>query len=119
MIKEAAGANLSTLASTVCFRTADGEFHGFEGVNDHGGCCFGNCTHVWNYESATPHLFPSLARSLRAASFGYSMEDSGAMNFRQVLPDGFERSGFAAADGQMGRSFTLNSIGRFRAIRRG
>jgi uncharacterized protein (DUF608 family) len=103
VIKEAAGANLSTLASTVCFRTADGEFHGFEGVNDHGGCCFGNCTHVWNYESATPHLFPSLARSLRAASFGYSMEDSGAMNFRQVLPDGFERSGFAAADGQMGQ----------------
>lgn len=102
-VKEAAGANLSTLASTVCFRTADGEFHGFEGVNDHSGCCFGNCTHVWNYESATPHLFPSLARSLRGASFGYSMEDSGAMNFRQVLPDGFERSGYAAADGQMGQ----------------
>ncbi len=103
VVKEAASANLSTLASTVCFRTADGEFHGFEGVNDRSGCCFGSCTHVWNYESATPHLFPSLARSLRAASFGYSMEDSGAMNFRQVLPDGFERSGFAAADGQMGQ----------------
>ena len=56
-VKEAASANLSTLASTTCFRTADGEFHGFEGVNDHNGCCFGNCTHVWNYESATPHLF--------------------------------------------------------------
>jgi non-lysosomal glucosylceramidase len=103
VIKEAASANLSTLVSTVCFRTTDGEFHGFEGANDHLGCCFGNCTHVWNYESATPHLFPSLARSLRAASFGYSMEDSGAMNFRQVLPDGFERSGYAAADGQMGQ----------------
>jgi non-lysosomal glucosylceramidase len=103
VIKEAASANLSTLASTTCFRTADGEFHGFEGVDDHRGCCFGNCTHVWNYESSTPHLFPTLARSLRAAAFGYSMDDAGAMHFRQLLPDGVERSGFAATDGQMGQ----------------
>ena len=103
VVKEAASANLSTLVGTTCFRTADGEFHGFEGVNDHSGCCFGNCTHVWNYESSTPHLFPSLARSLRAAAFGYSMDDQGAMHFRQLLPDGVERSGFAAADGQMGQ----------------
>ena len=34
VVKEAASANLSTLASTTCFRTADGEFHGFEGSND-------------------------------------------------------------------------------------
>jgi uncharacterized protein (DUF608 family) len=103
VVKEAASANLSTLATTTCFRTADGEFHGFEGVDDHKGCCSGNCTHVWNYESATPHLFPSLARSLRGAAFGYSMDDAGAMHFRQLLPDGVERSGFAAADGQMGQ----------------
>lgn len=103
VVKEAASANLSTLASTTCFRTADGEFHGFEGADDHRGCCSGNCTHVWNYESATPHLFPSLARSLRGAAFGYSMDDAGAMHFRQMLPDGVERSGFAATDGQMGQ----------------
>jgi uncharacterized protein (DUF608 family) len=103
VVKEAASANLSTLASTTCFRTADGEFHGFEGVNDHAGCCPGNCTHVWNYESATAHLFPTLARSLRKASFGYSMDDAGAMHFRQLLPDGKQRSGYAAADGQMGQ----------------
>ncbi len=103
VIKEAASANLSTLASTTCFRTADGEFHGFEGVDDHLGCCFGNCTHVWNYETATAHLFPSFARSLRKAAFGFSMDDAGAMHFRQLLPDGKERSGFAASDGQMGQ----------------
>ena len=103
VVKEAASANLSTLASTTCFRTADGEFHGFEGVNDHIGCCFGNCTHVWNYETATAHLFPSFARSLRRASFGYSMDDNGGMRFRQLLPDGKERWDFAAADGQMGQ----------------
>jgi non-lysosomal glucosylceramidase len=103
VVKEAASANLSTLASTTCFRTADGEFHGFEGVDDHSGCCFGNCTHVWNYETATAHLFPSFARSLRKASFGYSMDDDGGMRFRQLLPDGKDRFGFAAADGQMGQ----------------
>ncbi|MDQ1453127.1 MAG: non-lysosomal glucosylceramidase [Acidobacteriaceae bacterium] len=102
-VKEAASANLSTLASTTCFRTADGEFHGFEGVDDTHGCCFGNCTHVWNYETATAFLFPSFARSLRKASFGYSMDDAGAMRFRQMLPDGYDRFGWAAADGQMGQ----------------
>jgi non-lysosomal glucosylceramidase len=102
-IKEAAMANLSTLVSTTCFRTADGEFHGFEGVNDKLGCCYGNCTHVWNYEAATAYLFPSLSRSLRRAAFGFSMDDRGALYFRQSLPDGIARDGFVAADGQMGQ----------------
>ena len=102
-VKEAASANLSTLATTTCFRTADGEFHGFEGSDDHLGCCFGNCTHVWNYETATVFLFPSYARSLREAAFGYSMDDQGGMRFRQLLPDGKQRYHIAAADGQMGQ----------------
>jgi uncharacterized protein (DUF608 family) len=102
-VKEAAGANLSTLATTTCFRTADGEFHAWEGSDDQGGCCFGNCTHVWNYETATAFLFPSFARSLRRSAFGYSMDDAGAIHFRQLLPEGKGRSGYAAADGQMGQ----------------
>jgi non-lysosomal glucosylceramidase len=102
-VKEAASATLSTLATTTCFRTADGEFHGFEGSDDHRGCCFGNCTHVWNYETATAFLFPSFARSLRKAAFGYSMDDQGGMRFRQLLPDGKARYHIAAADGQMGQ----------------
>jgi uncharacterized protein (DUF608 family) len=102
-VKEAASANLSTLATTTCFRTADGEFHAFEGSDDSQGCCFGNCTHVWNYETATAFLFPSFARSLRRSAFGYSMDDAGAIHFRQLLPEGKARSGFAAADGQMGQ----------------
>lgn len=103
VVKEAASANLSTLATTTCFRTADGEFHGFEGSNDAIGCCFGNCTHVWNYETATTFIFPSFAHSLRRSAFGYSMDAAGAIHFRQLLPDGKARSGFAAADGQMGQ----------------
>ena len=102
-VKEAASANLSTLATTTCFRTADGEFHAFEGSGDNTGCCFGNCTHVWNYETATAFLFPQYARSLRRNAFGYSMDDAGAMRFREYLPVGKERFGYAAADGQMGQ----------------
>jgi non-lysosomal glucosylceramidase len=102
-VKEAASANLSTLATTTCFRTADGEFHAFEGSDDTQGCCFGNCTHVWNYETATAFLFPTFARSLRRSAFGYSMDEAGAIHFRQLLPEGKARSGFAAADGQMGQ----------------
>lgn len=102
-VKDAAMANLSTLVTQTCFRTADGEFHGFEGCNDKSGCCYGNCTHVWNYETATAHLFPALSVSLRRAAFGYSLDAAGAIRFRQLLPDGMERSGVAAADGQMGQ----------------
>jgi len=102
-LRDAATANLSTLVTQTCFRTADGEFHGFEGCNDHSGCCFGNCLHVWNYETTTQYVFPSLARSLRKAAFGYAQDEQGGMRFRQLLPDGGGRSGVAAADGQMGQ----------------
>ncbi len=107
VIKEAAMANLSTLVSTTSFRTADGAFHGFEGSNDQSGCCFGNCTHVWNYETATNFLFPSLARSLRESAFGYCTDERGAMGFRQLLPDGKQQNGISAADGQMGQIMHL------------
>ncbi|MCZ2079995.1 MAG: non-lysosomal glucosylceramidase [Bryobacterales bacterium] len=106
-VRDAATANLSTFASTTCFRTADGEFHTFEGSNDQRGCCFGNCTHVWNYEAATPHLFPSLSRSLRDSAFGFCTDEQGLMDFRQLLPAGKQRWGSAAADGQMGAIMKL------------
>ncbi len=102
-VRDAAMSTLSTLVTQTCFRTADGEFHGFEGSSDHSGCCFGNCTHVWNYETATQHLFPTLARSLRKAAFGFSEDEKGGMHVRQLLPDGQQRFGYAAADGQMGQ----------------
>ena len=85
-IKDAAGANLSTLVTQVCFRTADGEFHAFEGADDHSGCCHGSCAHVWNYETATAHIFPSFARSLRGSAFGYQMDSNGGIRFRERLP---------------------------------
>ncbi|MCC6858304.1 MAG: hypothetical protein IT158_07080 [Bryobacterales bacterium] len=101
-VKEAAMANLSTLATNTCFRSAKGVFHGFEGTHDQRGCCMGSCTHVWNYESSTHHLFPSLARSMREAAFR-AMSEEGAVPNRILLPEGKQHSGMPAADGQMGQ----------------
>ncbi|HET8548484.1 MAG TPA: GH116 family glycosyl-hydrolase [Bryobacteraceae bacterium] len=102
-IKEAAMANLSTLATPVCFRTADGRFRGFEGANDDSGCCFGNCSHVWNYESVTQHLFPTLARSQREAGFETATRMEGVLPIRVQLPEGKQTTGTTAIDGTMGQ----------------
>lgn len=106
-VVDAAMSNLSTLAATTSFRTADGRFHGFEGTNDQGGCCFGSCTHVWNYETATDFLFPALARSRREASFTYLTAENGQMYFREPLPFRPPEKATAAADGQMGQIVKL------------
>lgn len=102
-VKDAALSNLSTLATQTCFRTADGEFYGFEGSNDKNGCCHGSCTHVWNYETTTAHVFPKLSRSLRKGTFFVTMDDRGGLRFRESLPPGGPLFGTAAADGQMGQ----------------
>lgn len=106
-VREAAMANLTTLVFPTSFRTADGVFHGVEGCNDQLGCCFGTCTHVWNYETATAHVFPSLSRSRRDASFGDCLDEHGLMSFRQLLPPGKAKWSHAAADGQMGQIMHL------------
>lgn len=102
-VKEAALFNLSTLRTQTCFRTADGRFWGWEGCGDDTGCCLGNCTHVWNYEHATPYLFGELAKSMRDTEFTYGVGEGGRMSFRIQLPlDRARAEGVAAADGQMG-----------------
>jgi non-lysosomal glucosylceramidase len=104
-LREAALFNLSTLRSQTCFRTADGRFFGWEGCFDRIGSCHGSCTHVWNYEHATAHLFPELAQSMRETEFSdHAMTADGLMTFRVALPLGpVETSrALAAADGQMG-----------------
>ena len=101
-VKEAALNNLSTLRSQTCFRTADGGFYGFEGGCDDRGCCFGFCTHVWNYEQATAFLFPELARSMRENELQQGTLPGGMNCFRLRLPPGGEPWPHAAADGQMG-----------------
>ncbi len=102
-VKEAALFNVSTLRTQTCFRTPDGRFFGFEGSAPQKGCCHGSCTHVWNYEQATPYLFGSLALGMREVEFGFATAESGLMSFRVALPlDRGQEFGKAAADGQMG-----------------
>ncbi len=102
-VKEAALYNLSTLRCQTCFRTPDGYFFGFEGSLPRSGSCYGNCTHVWNYEQATGFLFGDLSRKMRDLEFNYATDSRGMMNFRINLPLtdslGFDK---CAADGQMG-----------------
>jgi non-lysosomal glucosylceramidase len=103
-ITEAALANLSTLRSTTVFRTPDGYLFGWEGCHDSAGCCHGSCTHVWNYEQATPFLFGDLARGMREVEFLHATRDAdGLMAFRVALPLARAMAWpVAAADGQLG-----------------
>jgi non-lysosomal glucosylceramidase len=102
-VKEAALFNVSTLRSQTCFRTPDGHLFGFEGCATQRGCCHGSCTHVWNYEVATPFLFGELARCMRVIELDHATDDQGLMSFRVGLPlDRARHFGKAAADGQMG-----------------
>ena len=103
VVKEAALFNLSTLRSQTVFRTPDGFMFGWEGCDDTAGCCFGSCTHVWNYEQATAFLFGGLALGMREVEFNYATRRDGGMSFRVDLPLEHAQSwSLAAADGQMG-----------------
>lgn len=103
VIKEAALFNLATLRSQTVFRLPSGHLMGWEGVMDRAGSCQGSCTHVWNYEVATPFLFGELAKTMRDVEFNYATKDNGLMNFRAALPLAEAADGnAAAADGQMG-----------------
>lgn len=102
-VKEAALFNLATLRSQTVFRLPSGHLMGWEGVMDRFGSCAGSCTHVWNYEMATPFLFGELARTMRDVEFNYATKENGLMNFRAALPLSEAAKGnAAAADGQMG-----------------
>jgi uncharacterized protein (DUF608 family) len=109
IVKEAALFNLSTLRTQTAFRAADGNLYGWEGCNDHGGCCHGSCTHVWNYEQTTPFLFGELARSMRTVEFAHATSESGLQSFRVNLPVMQHATDWnkAAADGQMGTIMKL------------
>lgn len=103
VIKEAALFNLATLRSQTVFRIPSGHLMGWEGVMDRFGSCAGSCTHVWNYEVATPFLFGELSKTMRDVEFNYATKENGLMNFRAALPLKNAANGnSAAADGQMG-----------------
>lgn len=103
VVKEAALFNLSTLRSQTVFRIKDGHMMGWEGVMNEFGSCYGSCTHVWNYEVATPFLFGELAQTMRDVEFNYASDTTGLMCFRAGLPlSAACTNKSTAADGQMG-----------------
>jgi uncharacterized protein (DUF608 family) len=104
VVKEAALFNLSTLRSQTVFRLPSGHLMGWEGVMNEAGSCYGNCTHVWNYENATAFLFGDLAKSMREVEMVYGTKDNGKMMNRVSLPleSNLKIDHVAAADGQMG-----------------
>lgn len=86
-------ANASTLATSTCYRLANGRFWGWEGV----GCCEGTCGHVWQYAHSAARLFPQLERDTRErVDFGLALQPNGAIHFRA------EHNSIPAVDGQAG-----------------
>lgn len=102
-ILEAVVTNLTILKSPTVMRQADGRLWGWEGCKDNQGCCYGSCTHVWNYAQSIPHLFPALERSLRETEFKVDQDSKGHQAFRTPLPIRPPVHDFhSAADGQLG-----------------
>jgi uncharacterized protein (DUF608 family) len=115
VIKEAALFNVANLRCQTVFRTRDGLPFAWEGTGSirgtkigaekSSGWGFGTCTHVWNYETATPFLFGKLSAKFREVEFLHATEEDGGMNFRIPLPLHSENTidwKHRAADGQMG-----------------
>lgn len=85
--------NTCILATSTCYRFANGRFYGWEGV----GCCAGTCGHVYHYAHAIARLFPELERDTRErVDFGLALKPDGAIRFRG------ERNAIPAIDAQAG-----------------
>ena len=103
VVKEAALFNLTSMRSQTVFRIPSGHLMGWEGIMDEVGSCYGSCTHVWNYETATSFLFSELAQTMRDVEFTYATSDKGHMMNRVKFPlESNKGHHTAAADGQMG-----------------
>ncbi|MBN2882105.1 MAG: hypothetical protein JXN10_01140, partial [Clostridia bacterium] len=102
-VMEAVTANLSILKSPTILRQRDGRLWAWEGCCDTAGCCYGSCTHVWNYAQAICHLFPELERTFRKTEFNESQNEDGHQAFRSSIPIRPAIHNFhAASDGQLG-----------------
>ena len=102
-IMDAVTANLSILKSPTILRQKDGRLWAWEGCCDSAGCCYGSCTHVWNYAQAICHLFPELERTFRMTEFNESQNEEGHQAFRSSIPIRPAVHDFhAASDGQLG-----------------
>jgi uncharacterized protein (DUF608 family) len=107
-VLDAVASNIVVTRSTTCFWLESGQFFGWEGCHDRGGCCGGNCTHVWNYAQTLAFLFPALEANMMRTHFLDEVDESGKMRFRTGKTFGVVgRSPHAAADGQLGAIIRL------------
>ncbi len=106
-VLDALSSNITVIRSTTCFWLENGRFLGYEGCFDDGGCCDGNCTHVWNYAQTAAFLFPTLEQNMRRTEYLEEVHEDGKMDFRALKLFDTEwiwhgQTAPAAADGQMG-----------------
>ena len=107
-VLDAVSSQAAITRTTTCFWLEGGQFYGFEGCNDQGGCCPLNCGHVWNYEQSLAFLYPGLERFMREVDFLTNTKDDGAMVFRTSLPLSGQYWNFKpAADGSLGKIINL------------
>jgi len=106
---QAMDANITVLRSTTCFRIEDGSLLGWEGCFNNGGCCEGNCNHVWNYQQTLAFLFPRLEHTMRRINFLKETDENGCMSYRSNTVFGNERYTKLppAVDGQAGTIIQL------------
>ncbi len=88
-------AQASIIRSPSFFRTADGHFFGFEGVQgastpmwsgDVGGSCPLNCTHVFAYAQGVAELFPEIERDMRECELDIMQAPQGFIPHRVLSP---------------------------------
>jgi len=85
--------SLDCLASTTCFRFADGRFYTYEGVRS----CPGHPNHVWHYAQGHSRIFPELEQDvIERVWYGFGFHPDGSMAYRG------EKSGRSAIDGHCG-----------------
>ncbi len=103
--------NTSILATSTCYRFANGRFYGWEGV----GCCAGTCTHVWHYAQAPARLFPDLERTAREmADYGAGFDAAtGRIRFRAEHNDHWAVDGQAGCILRVWREHQMSSDARF------
>jgi non-lysosomal glucosylceramidase len=81
---DAVTANSDIMRSPTMFVTKVGDVYAWEGSDGSGGggCCNGNCMHVWNYAEALANLYPDLARRWKTIDFTRQQTANGLLNNR-------------------------------------
>ena len=120
-VKDAAMANLSTLVTTTSASAPPtASSTASKASNDQRGCCHGNCTHVWNYETgdAAPVSRARALAARRSLRLLHGRRRRAWISARS-LPHEKQLWGIAAADGQMGQIMKPTGLAALAATRTG